>query len=127
MQLLKINIPDNRGNAVYTLCNMVDIENSITNTMNNSIPDEIDCLSSLSYVEETYDVTINNLLADDTEEISVNGDCTVAVHLEFDREDCGSMSFPCHFECIMQKNTDGTFKIDEGSCKYHVNTESFYQ
>lgn len=126
LQLLKISIPNRRENVVYTLYNMVDMENSITNTMNNSIPDEIDCLSSLSYVEETNDIIINNVVADDKDEISVKGNCTVVVHLEYDHEDSGSMSFPCHFECIMQRSEDGTFKIDEGTCKYHVNTESFY-
>lgn len=103
------------------------LETELEEWFRNNTPSEVDCLSSLSYVEEVYNIRIKNIDDNTDDTIEMNGVCEVTVHLEFDHDDAGSQSFECSFCCSLEKETDGKYHIMSESVRAHVDTEPYYQ
>lgn len=75
------------------------IEDTILNEFINNIPDELDCLSSHTIINEVEDISINSIELKTGDHIFIDGTGTVSVDLEYGNEedDTFSSSFPFKF------------------------------
>ncbi len=103
-----------------------DIEDFILDECRRETPSEVDVLSSLSYIEELEDYSLSFVGQNDGE-LTIKGNMTVSVHLEYDREDVENMSFPGSFSIYLLKNEKNTeWILSTRKSQIKINTESFY-
>lgn len=130
LQKIKVsyNIAKNDGWSTVALIDEIpDIGTLLSDYFSDDIPDEINILSSLSYVEEVDDITISYVSQYDNE-MTVRGEMTVSAHLEYDGEDAGNMSFPGTFSLKLIKNENsGDWELSSKENVVKINTDSFYQ
>lgn len=124
-QSLRLNALDE--DSVFIRFYFDSLETELEEWFRNNTPSEVDCLSSLSYVEDLYDIRIKDIVDNTDDTIEMNGVCEVSVHLEFDHDDAGSQSFACSFCCSLEKGPDAKYHIMTKSVKAHVDTEPYYQ
>ena len=123
-QLVRMKLPQEEVTFVrYKLTNLAY---DLQECMADYCPDEVSILSSHSYVEDVDGICITKITSTGSG-IIVEGSCTVDVHMEYDHEDMGNMTFPCTFETEMEENKDGNYRIDADTCKYKVDTDEFYK
>lgn len=118
---------NDRWSRVLLSSELPDIGQLLSEICHNNTPSEIDVLSSLSYIEEVESISLSNVTQYE-DDILVEGELDVSVHLEFDGEDAGSMSFPGKFSVEIHKN-ENTGKWEPASKKHHIsiNTEKYYK
>jgi len=104
-----------------------DIELLLYESCRSETPSEIDALSTLSYIDEVEDYSVSYIsLYDD--ELTVKGNMTVSVHMEYDGEYAGNMSFPGRFSIHLSKDKkDDEWDYSMRKSHIKVNTESFYK
>ena len=103
-----------------------DLEKLLLDWLQLYTPDDIDCLSMHSYVDEVSGVDLSSLVVDD-DEIHAEGSCVVTANIEYDREDNiqFSMSFPATFRVLCNRN-EGKWEISE-VMELKIDTSSYYK
>ena len=125
-QLFSWNLKKMSESVLLTPYRIRNLQESLFDSLINNNPSEVSALSSNSYVESVLDVTINEITP--TEDgISVEGECDVEIHLEFDREKMEPMLMPCSFIVEMEENSDGVFVMVGNSGLFKVDTSAYYQ
>lgn len=125
-QLFSWNLKKMSESVLLTPYRIRNLQESLFDSLINNNPSEVSALSSNSYVESVLDVTINEITP--TEDgISVEGECDVEIHLEFDREKMEPMLMPCSFTVEMEENSDGVFVMVGNSGLFKVDTSAYYQ
>lgn len=94
IQDLQLSLRDNED--VYTTIDLDDLEPFFNTNIGLLYADDIDSLSSNSYIECVDDVNPQYMTKEDSEYI-IKGDCTLTVHMEFDHEEMNQMVFPSRF------------------------------
>lgn len=123
-QLVRMKLPNEDVTFIrYKLSNLTY---DLQECMADYCPDEVSILSSHSYVEDVDDICIRKITSIGSG-IIVEGSCILDVHMEYDHEDMGNMTFPCTFETEMEENKDGNYRIDADTCKYKVDTDEYYK
>lgn len=108
----------------YVLCYVENIAQQLLDTINTNLPDEINVLSSRSYVDDLNDVIISDVIYEGSE-MSLEGSCMVEVHFEYDGDDMGDWEFPSKFKVkLSYDEATQMYSIIDG--KFDVNTDSFY-
>lgn len=93
----------------------------------NETPSEVDALSSLSYIEEIESASVS-FVEQIEDDYFIKGDLTVSVHLEYDGEDAGSMSFPGTFSIYISKsNESDEWILSSRRSHISVDTTDFYK
>lgn len=123
-QLVRIKMV--KGDATFIRYKLTNIAYDLQECMAADCPDEVCILSSLSYVEDVDDICIRKITSIGSG-IFIEGSCFVDVHMEFDNEDMGNMTFPCTFETEMQEDETGYYRISTDTCKYRVDTSEYYK
>ena len=123
-QLVRMKLP--QEDVTFVRYKLSNLAYDLQECMSDYCPDEVSILSSHSYVEDVDGITITKITSTGSS-IIVEGSCTVDVHMEYDHEDMGNMSFPCTFETEMDEYKDGTWRIDADTCKCKVDTDEFYK
>lgn len=102
-----------------------DILSFLEEFCRTTTPDEVDMLSTLSYIEDIEDQTLTEVYQHE-DEMTIKGSMEVSVHLEFDREDMESMSFPGEFSIKLVKvGQDWTLQEKESSVR--ISTGKYYE
>lgn len=123
-QLVRMKLP--QEDVTFVRYKISNLAYDLQECMANYCPDEVSILSSHSYVEDVDSISIT-MITNTGIGIIVEGSCTVDVHMEYDHEDMGNMTFPCTFEAEMYEDKDGNYRIDADTCKYKVDTEEYYK
>lgn len=103
-----------------------DLEQLLYEWLQFNTPDNIDCLSMHSYVDEVSRVDLSSLVVDG-DEVHAEGSCVVTANIEYDREDNiqFSMSFPATFRVQCNRNEDN-WEIAE-VMEFNIDTSSYYE
>lgn len=123
-QLVRMKLP--QEDVTFVRYKISNLAYDLQECMANYCPDEVSILSSHSYVEDVDSISIT-MITNTGIGIIVEGSCTVDVHMEYNHEDMGNMTFPCTFEAEMYEDKDGNYRIDADTCKYKVDTEEYYK
>lgn len=124
-QLFSWNLKRVNETALFTPYKLSNLRVGLLDYLKNNNPKEVGVLSSNSYVESVNEVTINKITP--TEDgISVDGECDIEVHMEFDKEVMDSMMMPCSFTVEMEENNDGVLEIVDNCGVFMVDTSEYY-
>lgn len=123
-QLVRMKLP--QEDVTFVRYKLTNLAYDLQECMADYCPDEVSILSSHSYVEDVDGICITKITSTGSG-IIVEGSCTVDVHMEYDHEDMGNMTFPCTFETEMDEDKDGNYRIDADTCKYKVDTDEYYK
>ncbi len=123
-QLLSWNLKKVSDKTFFTPYRIRKLHESLLNSLINNNPSEVSVLSSNSYVESVEDVIIYKIVPTENG-ISVEGECDVEVHMEYDREVMKSMMMPCSFTVEMEETNDRTFEMVDGSGFFKVDTSTY--
>lgn len=129
LQKIRINsnlAKDGTWNMVSLADELPDFHDLLFEVCRESTPDEVDILSSLSYIDEIEDYTVSEIYQDDNY-FTVKGNLNVSVHLEYDGEDEGNMSFPGSFSLYIIKDANNNITLQDRESRIYVDTEKFYQ
>ena len=130
LPLQKIKINSNIAkNGMWNLVSLADELPDFVDLLNeycrNNTPDEVDMLSSLSYIDDVEDYTVSEIYQED-EYFTVKGNMNVSVHLEYDGEDAGNISFPGTYTIYMIKDTYNHLSLQNRKSHIHIDTDGFY-
>lgn len=123
-QLVRMKLP--MEDVTFIRYKLSNLAYDLQECMADYCPDEVSILSSHSYVEDVDGITIAKITSTGSG-IIVEGSCTVDVHMEYDHEDMGNMTFPCTFETEMDEDKDGNWRIDADTCRCKVDTDEYYK
>lgn len=124
---LKIKGLENEGSIErrYMMFYVDEIEYDLMNAINDNLPDEIVLMSSNSYVDELYSITIDEISYDGSS-LTLEGSCKIVVHNEIDHEEMPNHTALCDFVVKLSEDKDSnSFKVEEGD--FTVNTRTFYR
>ena len=118
--ILKLNVNDR---DVYTTFYFDGLESYFNAHLQEYINDEIDSLSSNSYILSVLNTHPHHLFKD-FDGYNLIGDCTLTVHMEFDHEELPPMVFPSGFDVSFLPDVDG-YRLD--TFGFEPDTSSYYE
>lgn len=125
-QLFRWNLSKYNDAAQFTPYKLRNLQESLIDNLRENNPDEVEILSSNSYVESVFDISIDDITP--TEEgIKVTGVCDTEIHIEFDGEELKSILMPCTFTIDMDEQADREYEMVDFSGVFNVDTRSYYQ
>lgn len=129
LQKIRINsniAKDGAWDTISLADELPDFHELLFEVCRESTPDEVDTLSSLSYIDDIEDYTVSEIYQEE-DYFTIKGNLNASIHLEYDGEDAGNISFPGTYTLYLIKDAHNHLSLQLRESRIHIDTEKFYR